>query len=298
MIIGIPRVLFYYKYGLLLETFLKELDIDYVVSDISNKKILEDGKTLAPSEACINLKLFLGHIKNLENKCNFLLIPRIESIKKDEKMCTNFYLLPDLARNITENHIIDFNIDVKHHKTLKNAFIDLGLYLGFSYNKTLQAYKKAIEENKKTKNSLLLNQTTKLNSNNKKILIVGHSYNLHDDMIGKPIANILEKNNYTLIYADINDNEDDDELSQDIYFSYNKELIRGINKYKEYVDGIILISAFPCAPDSITNELIIRNIKNIPIITLIIDEIESLTGITTRIESFIDIVNKEARYGK
>ena len=181
---------------------------------------------------------------------------------------------------------------------MKNTFIDLGLYLGFSYNKTLQAYKKAIEENKKTKNSLLLNQTTKLNSNNKKILIVGHSYNLHDDMIGKPIANILEKNNYTLIYANINDNEDDDELSQDIYFSYNKELIRGINKYKEYVDGIILISAFPCAPDSITNELIIRNIKNIPIITLIIDEIESLTGITTRIESFIDIVNKEARYGK
>lgn len=296
MIIGIPRSLFYYKYKTLLETFLNELEIDYIVSDISNKKILEDGKKLSPSESCINLKLFLGHIKNLENKCNFLLIPRIESIKKDEKMCTNFYLLPDLARNLFNMHIIDFNVDANKKKTFKNAFIELGLYLGFSYNKTVQAYKKAIEKDKSIKNSLLLEQTSKINSNNKKILVVSHTYNLYDEMIGKPIIDILEKNNYSVIYADINDNNEESTLSSCIYFSYNKELIRGIDKYKNYVDGVILISTFPCGPDSITNELIIRNIKEIPIINLIIDENNSLTGITTRLESFMDIVNKEASY--
>lgn len=296
MIIGIPRSIFYYKYKTLLETFFNELEIDYVVSDISNKKILEDGKKLSPSESCINLKLFLGHVKSLENKCNFLLIPRIESIKKDEKMCTNFYLLPDLVRNLFNVHVIDFNIDVNKKKTFKNAFIELGLYLGFSYNATAQAYKKAMEKYKSIKNSLLLEQTSKINSNNKKILVVSHTYNLYDDMIGKPIIDLLEQNNYSVIYGDICDNKEDKELSSLIYFSYNKELIHSIEEYKDYVDGIILISTFPCGPDSITNELIMRNIKNIPIINLIIDEANSLTGITTRLESFMDIVNKEASY--
>ena len=77
-----------------------------------------------------------------------------------------------------------------------------------------------------------------------------------------------------------------------------KELIRAINYYKEYVDGIIIISAFPCGPDSIVNDLIIRNTKDIPIINLIIDEVSSNTGILTRLESFMDIINKESAYGK
>ena len=131
MIIGIPRSLFYYKYGTLIKTFFNELGIDYVISNPSNKKILEDGKTLAPSESCMNLKLFLGHVKDLENKCNFLFIPRFESVNKGEKLCTNFYLLPDLVRNIFEEHIIDFNVNVNKGKTMKSAIIEIGLYLGF-----------------------------------------------------------------------------------------------------------------------------------------------------------------------
>ena len=260
----------------LFETFFNALEVDYIVSDISNKKILEDGQSMAHSESCINLKLFLGHIKNLEKKCNFVLIPRIKSINKGEKMCTNFYLLPDLAKNLFDIHVIYFNVDMDKNEAFKNAFVSLGLYLGFSYNKTVYAYKKAVEENKKLKEKLLLDITNKINDNNKKILIVGHTYNLYDEMIGKPITSILEKNGFTLIYADLGDDLEEDELSSSIYFSYSKSLIRSINKYKEYVSGIVLISAFPCNIDSITNELITRNIKNIPLITLLIDEADSI----------------------
>ena len=295
MIIGIPRSLFYYKYGTLIKTFFNELDIDYIVSDYSNKKTLEDGKSLAPAEACMNLKLFLGHVKNLENKCNFLFIPRFESVNKGEKLCTNFYLLPDLVRNLFKEHVIDFNVNVNKNKSIKSAFIELGLYLGFSYNKTINAYKKALETDKKVKNNLLLKQTKTINNSNKKILVVGHSYNIYDEMIGKPIINILEANNLSIIYADIcNEKIQDNELSSSVYFTYNKELIRAINYYKEYIDGIIIISAFACGPDSIINDLIIRKTQDIPIINLIIDETSSNTGILTRIESFIDIINKES----
>ena len=151
MKIGIPRALFYYRYQTLIKTFLNELDIDYIISDPTTKQTLEDGNKLAPQESCISLKIFLGHIKNLINKCDYILIPHIESLKKDEKVCTNFYLLYDLVNNLFNINILDINIDETHKKHEKNAFIELGLYLGFSFNKTLSAYKKAKEKEKKVK---------------------------------------------------------------------------------------------------------------------------------------------------
>ncbi len=300
MIIGIPRSLFYYRYQTLIRTFFKELDIDYVISDPSTKKTLEEGKKLAPDEACISLKLFLGHINNLKDKCNYIFIPRIESVKKDEKVCTNFYLLYDLVNNLFDMNILDINIDQTNSKSEKSAFIELGLFLGFSYNKTVNAYKKAKEKEKKVKNNLLLKQTNILMNKNKKVLLVGHPYNIYDELVGKPIINFLEKNGIDVVYADIYDDKDIEKdvqtISSDVYFTFNKELIGGIAKYKDNVDGIILVTSFPCGPDSLINELIIRKVKDKPIINIIIDESNSDTGLLTRLESFIDIITKEKAY--
>lgn len=300
MIIGIPRSMFYYRYQTLIKTFFNELDIDYIISDPSTKKTLEDGKRLAPSEACISLKMFLGHLKNLEGKCNYFFIPHIESVKKEEKVCTNFYLLYDLAHNLFDIPLIDININEGQNKSEKNAFIDLGLLLGFSYNKTLSAYKRAKEKERKVKNNKILKQTTILTNNNKKVLIAGHPYLIYDEYLSKTILNTLKNNNFDLVFSDI---YDDKTLEKDLkeidicsYFTFNKETIAAINKYQNNVNGIILISAFPCGPDSLTNELIIRKVKNVPLLTIILDEASSETGLITRLESFMDIINKEKCY--
>lgn len=300
MTIGIPRSLFYYRYSTLIKTFFNELDIDYIISDPSNKKTLEDGIRLAPSEACISLKLFLGHIKNLENRCDYILVPRIASVKKDEKVCTNFYLLYDLVNTLFTQNILDINIDETNYKHEKSAFIELGLYLGFSFNKVASAYKKAKDKVRKVKNNQMTKQLALLNDNKKKVLLVGHSYNIYDEFIGKPIIDILKNNNIEIIDANIFDEKEVDKYSNmiscDNYFTLNKELMSGTEKYKDSVDGIILISCFPCGPDSICNELIQRSITSKPIISLIIDEETGPTGLITRLESFIDIINKETSY--
>ena len=67
-------------------------------------------------------------------------------------------------------------------------------------------------------------------------------------------------------------------------------VIAGVLLMKEKVDGIILVSAFPCGPDSMTNELLIRRIKGVPILTLVLDTQSGMAGIETRLESFLDII--------
>ncbi len=77
----------------------------------------------------------------------------------------------------------------------------------------------------------------------------------------------------------------------------NRELLGSISKYHNDVDGIILLTAFPCGPDSMVNEMIIRRIKDRPILNLLLDSQDGNAGIETRLESFIDIIRfrKEAR---
>ena len=77
----------------------------------------------------------------------------------------------------------------------------------------------------------------------------------------------------------------------------SRELLGSIAKYHNDVDGIILLTAFPCGPDSMINEMIIRRIKDRPILNLLLDSQDGNAGIETRLESFIDIIRfrKEAR---
>lgn len=299
MTIGIPRSLYYYRYQTLIKAFFNELGINYVISSVSTKQTLESGKTKVSDESCICLKLFMGHIKDLENKCDCVLVPYLKCIKKNEKMCTNFYLLYDLVRNTFDKNIIDFSIDEDNLKSEKISFIRLGLFLGNSYNKTVNAYKNAKDKEKKVLRNKIKKQNEILKNNNKKILIAGHPYTIYDEYLGKPLIKILKENKIDIIYSDIYDKKclEKDALliSKDVYWSLNKEIIGAVSKYKPFVDGIILVTAFPCGTDSITNELIKRKV-DIPIINIILDEQTSKTGIITRLESFIDIIYKEEIY--
>ena len=81
-----------------------------------------------------------------------------------------------------------------------------------------------------------------------------------------------------------------EEESNTLYFLYSKENVGSAFYYKDVVEGIILLSAFPCGTDSLVNELAIRKLKNIPCINIILDDSTSTLGLYTRLESFVDII--------
>lgn len=293
--VGIPHALLFHKYQDLWINFFKELNIKTIISNKSNKDTLANGSNYAQDEACLSLKIYLGHVSELVNKVDYILVPRIVSLKKYEKLCTNFSLLYDLVNNTFKTKILNYNIDVTKKHSEEQAFINLGLELGKSQNETKKAYRIAKEKQRIELNKKIKEQMISLKSHSPKILLVGHPYNLYDELIGIPIINYLKSNNITPIFADIYDDIKIDyecnKISSSIYWTYNKELMGAISHYKDHVDGIILITTFPCGPDSLCNEMITKKVNNIPMISLIIDELNNTAGIITRLESFIDIIN-------
>lgn len=95
-----------------------------------------------------------------------------------------------------------------------------------------------------------------------KILVVGLSYNLYDEYIGKPILKGIEQLDAVPICSDAVDlkqaQEDSLNICKSVPWIMSRELLGSIAKYHNDVDGIILLTAFPCGPDSMINEMIIR----------------------------------------
>ncbi len=282
MKIGLPKGLYYYYCQKWLY-FFKELNIETIIFDTS-KEIIELGNKISNSEMCLSLKIFLGHVYYLQDKCDYVLIPNLKYDYKNQ-MCSNFSSLYDLANNLLNIKILTFD----NNKEIKN-FIKIGKELGFSSKKIKKAYKIATIKYNKNLKKLKIENINKLNTSNKKILLVGHSYNIRDKYLSE-VIDLLKKYNLEIIYSDLFDDDYYFYLSKDLYWKYSKKNVSSVVYCKEKVDGIVFFTTFPCGLDSLVNELVMRKIDK-PYLNLVIDDLDSLAGIETRIESFADIIEQ------
>lgn len=293
--IGLPRAFTYYYFSDLWKIFFKELNIDYIESPPTNKEIISKGMSRANDEMCLSFKIYLGHIDYLKDKCDYILVPRIDNYGRTNQTCTNFLAAFDIINNLFETKILDYNINLEGNNNELDGFLRIGKLLNKSRYDVIKAYNKAILDTYKIKQNKIKKNINALENDDLKVLLVSHSYNTYDAYIGKQITDYLEEMGVTIIYSDMFDDKETNKLayklSDTIYFKYSKDNIGSIKLVQDKIDGIIFLSAFPCGLDSLVNELVMRKI-NKTYLNLIMDESYSLTGIKTRIESFVDILEQ------
>ena len=295
--IGIPRGMLYYRYETLWRTFFTEIGADIVVSETTTHSIAERGMAITIDEACLSVKVFFGHVDNLLGRCDYIFVPRISSFGRDWELCPRFTAMFDVTKNIfknSEQKFLTCNVDVPGGDNEKKAFLSLGQSLGCNAAKTIKAYKKAKKEEQRAWNDKLQNQKRLLEQQGLKILIAGHDYLVEDAYIGKPITDFLKKNGAVPISAGVVDQNTalkrSLEMSPTCKWQFNREIIGGIYMYRDKIDGIIFLSAFPCGPDAMVNELMLRRVDGLPMLNLVLDGQNGTAGTETRLESFLDII--------
>ena len=296
-VIGLPRAMLYYRYGILWRAFFQELGMETAVSDPTDRKILEQGTALAIDEACLSLKIYLGHVAALAGKCDYILVPRVSNFGRHRSMCTRFEALPDLVRNVfrdTDQKFLSYNVDVLLKKEEENAFLEMGRQLGCSSRAAKKAYKTAKKAELAHFRAGVQRQEELYKKDGMKILIAAHSYVMEDPYMGKTVTAYLRRSGVIPLRADLTDRDAalkrSRELSPTCKWEINREILGGIALHREDADGIILLSAFPCGPDAMVNELIARRVKGIPLLNLVLDSQSGTAGVETRLESFIDII--------
>ena len=301
MKIGIPRALLYYFHEDLWLNFFKNLNIQTIVSPETNKQIIKKGISNSIDEACFSSKIFMGHVEYLLDQCDMIFVPRIENVGIREEYCTRIFGLYDLVKNTFPHaKLLHANINYLYRKKEPAAFLQIGAALNKSEEESQAAYKAALLTANETKEAKIAKQEELLRTDGIKVLLFAHAYNAFDAAIGKVVTKFFKENDIQVVYADVIDAKEARKITKEIYGSriywkVTSDLLGGFELYKDRIDGIVLLSTFPCGPDAIFNELLIRCAKDKPILSLVFDEQDAEAGIQTRLESFADILTAKRK---
>ena len=260
MTIGLPRALLYYRYQYLWNVFFTELGCKVITSPDTCQTILSEGISCSTGECCLPVKLFMGHVANLIGRCDYILVPRFETLEKNEEFCVRFFGLPDIVHNsFPDVSLISYNLQGHKRGSEQQGFLRMGKFLGKSSALSLKAYRSAKEEQRKQNSLTEKRQQVLFNASGLKVLLASQPYIIHDAYVGKPLVRMLREQGGVPVYADRCDHVAcrvcAKSISGDLYWTLNKEIIGAIQLTKQKVDGALLITAFPCGTDSLVNEL-------------------------------------------
>jgi predicted nucleotide-binding protein (sugar kinase/HSP70/actin superfamily) len=292
MKIGIPRGLIYWKRPYFWENFFENLGFETLLSPKTNKKIVEVGVKISDPETCFSNKVYFGHLKWLDKKCDLIFIPRLKTNQEKLEYCPKFFALPDLAKILVEAKILTETFDERKEK-FRKSLEKLGSKLGKTKKEVEQAFKKSLLKEKEIKSKEERKFFEKIQSSKKKIVIISHPYNLYDEYVNLRMKEKLEKLETEVIFIDEVPIQFSNLKHQSIKFhwEFGKEIMEKIAQILNYkIDGAIQISSFACGCDAVLKEFVEKEFKKrkIPFLYLIIDEHTGEAGFQTRLEAFID----------
>lgn len=320
--VGIPRTLAYFLYYPFWKTFFEDLGHEVVTSSPTTRAILDRGVEETVNDACIPIKIYHGHVASLIDETDFIFCPRLVSVRRhgdfgSETFCPKFLGLPDLIKLTFEKAppIIDTRIDLKQGKDQLEAIcLEVGEQLGNSAQQSKSACQKArqvhrqflalLEKRKMPDEAMeiLFSQGKPTAPDAQKgefnIAVVGYPYCIYDSYINVSLLHMLDKEQIKVYTQDmLSDkilNQEARELPKSMFWYFSNRAVYGALYYmkKDYIDGIIHVTAFACGPDSMVDRLleIEARRRNKPYLSISIDEHTGENGVRTRVEAFVDML--------
>lgn len=323
--IGIPRALLYYQYYPMWKTFFEELGAEVVVSPPTTQLMLSEGSSRLVAETCLPVKVFVGHVLSLVGKCDYIFIPAVRSIKNKVYNCSKFLGLPDMSRAVVPESppILDIEIDANRGKrNLRQAIYQLGRHLTrdaakvkwaaasawqahLDYLKLMTGYRltppQAIERISGTLEAEPEADSSRMSPAG--IAVIGHPYLLYDEIINHRLIHRLEQAGNKVLTPEMLTPEElgaaTARLVGRAYWTYEEEVVGAGEHYlKSGTGGVIGIMAFGCGPDSLMMDMVQRQAARLgttPFMILTVEEHTAEAGIVTRLEAFLDMIQRRKR---
>ncbi len=323
--IGIPRGLLYYQYYPMWQTFFQALGTEVVVSPATTQATLSAGSARVVADTCLPVKVFCGHTLALIGKCDYIFIPAIRSVRKKVYNCAKFLGLPDMTKAVIPEAppILDIEIDVNLGKRkLYQAIYQLGRR--FTWNPA-RVRRAAIAAEQAYRNYRRLMSSRGLTppqaiakisgegeaeaktppSTPTTIALIGHPYLLYDEHVNHRLIHRLEQAGMRILTPEMLTADElqvaTSRLVGGAYWTYEEEVVGAGERYlTSHVDGVIGLMPFGCGPDSLMMDMVRRraaSLKTGAFMSLTLEEHTAETGILTRLEAFVDMIQRKKRRG-
>lgn len=309
--VGIPRALLYYYYHPQWVTFFRRLGAETVVSRETTRGLLDKGLKSTVDEACLPVKLAVGHVLDLRGRVDYIFLPRIVSTARKEYICPKFLGFPDMVRHTINDlpPIIDCNFNLYHKGSSPSDFyFRVGKFFTRNPARIIMAYnasKAALDKHNLDMQSDCMPVRQKQTAEGSgdfsgiNIAVIGHPYVIYDNYISMNMIKRLRDSGARVLTADHLPEsvvrEEAFRLPKKLFWTINQRMVGAAYHYfnREDVHGLIHVASFGCGPDSITGELIERCARSgsrKPMLSLTVDEHTGEAGMITRLEAFLDMV--------
>lgn len=314
MKVGIPRGLLFNDFSPLFIPFFKYLGIETVVSDETNRKIINRGLEIVPEEYCFPTKVAYGHVDNLLKKdVDFIFIPHIANTGKPmgsykySVTCPWTQSAPDLMKSAPK--LIEEGLNLE-------KLISPSLFFDWGLNHIADQMKKAVAKmghstkdvraalqegliNKKRFDKKIEEKTKevfdfikKYKKNEPAFLVMARPYTAYDANVNNDIINKILDAGYLAIpleLAPIGSIDISTQMPKMYWIQGQKKLtaIELLNKNKNLFG--IDITYFACGPDTQINQQMRCRTKK-PFLTVEMDEHTGDAGIDTRLQAFFNTV--------
>jgi predicted nucleotide-binding protein (sugar kinase/HSP70/actin superfamily) len=307
--IGIPMALVNWQLLPLFCRFFKLLGFEVVLSGQTNKKIIRKGVESVTAQPCFPVKVAYGHIAELvEKSVDYIFLPSIVSMtagypeNKRNQLCPYVQSLPYQAQTafggeLGQTKLLTAVIRMgEGKKLLEKSFVSLGRKLGVPASSAIRAVKRSFifqaefERTMIEKGKEILRDT---GEDEKLFVLVCRPYNGSDGGVNLDLPKKLAALGVKAIPMDMLDlaaaRVGDDELHQNIYWTYGQKILRAaeIIKRDRRLFGIYL-SNFSCGPDSFLMTFFKDIMSQKPCLQLELDEHSADAGVITRLEAFLD----------
>jgi predicted nucleotide-binding protein (sugar kinase/HSP70/actin superfamily) len=294
MKVGIPRSLFYYKHPRLWVTFFEALDQEVVLSPPTNRTLLEAAVRYGEDESCLAVKLVFGHVSYLLDKCDAIFAPAYYGLQPGRYSCPKFLGVPDISKSVFRKEVRFLRCEVDDGQ-FEPGMQQLARSFSGDQQKIERAIQHALDSRAEYKHKLHQEYRQQLASEKPKILVIGHSYVLHDAYANLNLLAKLKDRGMEAITIDtVPPVPHECFLRWDFAYETMGQLQEVLDKD---IAGAIILSNFNCGVDAITVSFIEYEVEqhDIPCMHLIFDEHTGEAGIITRVDTFVDTVRMRRR---
>ena len=326
MRVGIPRGLLFNDFSPLFIPFFNYLGIETIVSDETNRKIINRGLEIVPAEYCFPIKVAYGHVDNLlEKSVDFIFIPHIANTGEPATgynycvTCPWTQSAPDIMKSTDRlikkglnlenlvspslffdwgpNHIEDQmrKALVKMGHSTKNvrAALQEGLVNKERFDKKIE------EKTREVFSSIQEKFKQEKYKNEPAFLVMARPYTAYDANVNNDIVNKILDAGYLAIpleLAPIGPIDLSKKLPKMYWIQGQKKLaaIELLNKNRNLFG--IDITYFACGPDAQINQQMICRAQK-PFLTVEMDEHTGDAGIDTRLQAFFNTVKSYLEIG-
>ena len=306
--IGICRALHAYHHYAFWRTFFAELGWEVVLSAPTSRGTIEQGVRLSPSELCLPVKAFLGHIADLKDKVDALFLPRIVCTRVGKDLffgCPKAIALPDLTRAVFDTlplvvePILDRQIGSDERSfRVAVSVIDREANVRGAYRSASAAAQMATQRTTDEGSPLHMFSARRPKDGGPetgegrpvvKVGVVGHPYLLFDSGLSLDVLDKVREAGGlpVVVFPATTEVASESRRGNALNWYYELELL-----------AAALVGSFACGTGAVTNELIQRSAVHrhgVPTILLLLDEHTGETGLVTRVESFIDLLRMRKR---